>query len=102
MRASTWRLTLRTPLSLPICLIQGRRLAIEAFFSLSRRASVTNWRSDIPSLAALDLARRTMLSGISSVVFMSRYSDILGGGVKGLLMEGISFAGNGGYFSGLE
>src|SRR4029077_15935370 len=37
--------------------------------------------------------RRTMLSGISSVVFMDRCSDTLGGGVKGLILEESGFAG---------
>src|SRR5262249_36129281 len=61
------------------------RGAIEADFSLSRRASVTNCRSDMPCFAALDFARRKMLSGISSVVFIARWSDILGARVKGLM-----------------
>ena len=60
----------------------------------------TNCRSDMPCLAALDLARRTMLSGISSVVFIVRWSAIWGWGVKGLMPRKIINPGKGGTMAG--
>jgi len=49
-----------------------------ADFNFSSTASVTNWRRGTPSVAALDLARRKIASGISSVVLMARCSHIYG------------------------
>src|SRR5690242_15211525 len=52
--------------SLPMCFTPGFFCALALAASLSLTASVTNSRSGIPRCAAIDLARRKMVSGISN------------------------------------
>src|ERR1700740_2777185 len=70
--------SLRKCFSLPICFAHGFSAALASAASLSLTASVTNSRRGIPRSAALALARRKTVSGISSVVFTNKDSHIYG------------------------
>src|SRR5712671_719774 len=78
MRALMHAVSFRKRFSLPICLIQGLPSDLALAASLSLTASVTNSRSGMPRSAATDLARRKMLSGIPSVVFIKLCSHTYG------------------------
>src|SRR5271163_4345345 len=62
--------SLRKCFSPPASFNQGCLPGAGLSFNLSSTASVTNCRKGMPRSAALDLARRKMASGISSVVFI--------------------------------
>src|SRR3981189_1022342 len=68
----------RKRFSLPICLTQGLPSDLALAASLSSTASVTNSRRGMPRSAAPDFARRKMVSGIFSVVFIKLRSHIYG------------------------
>src|SRR5712672_195309 len=78
IRALMRAVSFRKRFSLPICLTQGLPSDLALAASLSLTASVTNSQSGMPRSAATDLARRKMVSGISSVVFIKLCSDTYG------------------------
>src|SRR5712675_346125 len=78
IRALMRAVSFRKRFSLPICLTQGLPSDLALAASLSLTASVTNSRRGMPRSAATDLARRKMVSGISSVVFIKLCSHIYG------------------------
>src|SRR6267154_567252 len=83
IRALMRAVSFRKRFSLPICLTQGLPSDLALAASLSLTASVTNSRRGMPRSAATDLARRKMVSGISSVVFINGQENGGGRNLKG-------------------